>query len=94
MSEARKQAEMLALQALTWIAADDEVFQAFLGVTGADIAQVRGSAGDPAFLGAVLDFLTSDDTWIVGFCRTHGLAYDAPILARAHLPGGDVPHWT
>lgn len=94
LRDARKQAEMLALQALGWIAADDAAFLAFQDATGADAAMIRDSADDPGFLGGVLDFLMQDDSRVTGFCDAQGLAYDAPMQARAALPGGADPHWT
>jgi Protein of unknown function (DUF3572) len=87
-------AQLLALQALGWLAAEDEVFPLFLGATGADIADLRARASDPDFLGAVLDFLLTDDAWVVAFCDAQGHPYTAPQLARAVLPGGAAMHWT
>jgi Protein of unknown function (DUF3572) len=87
-------AYVLAIQALGWLAADDEVFPLFLGATGADIGDLRARAADPDFLGAVLDFLLTDDAWVVAFCDGHGHSYTAPQLARAALPGGAAVNWT
>jgi hypothetical protein len=36
----------------------------------------------------VLDFLLMDDAWVVAFCDAAGLPYEAPMRARAALPGG------
>jgi hypothetical protein len=55
---------------------------------------LRAGAGDPAFLGSVLDFLMMDDAWVVAFCDAAGIAYTVPMQARAALPGGAVTHWT
>ncbi len=90
----RGAAEVLAVQALGWLAADDELFGSFLGSTGAGVDEVRARAADPEFLGSVLDFLLMDDAWVTGFCDAAGLRYDAPLRARAALPGGDAMHWT
>lgn len=87
-------AETLGIQALAWLAADDDLFAVFLGASGASAAEVKAQAGDPAFLGAVLDFLLMDDAWVTAFCDAHGLAYDAPMRARMTLPGGAQMHWT
>lgn len=87
-------AEMVALQALGWMAGNDAVLEAFLGATGASVGDLRDGAGDPAFLGALLDFIMMDDVWVVSFCDSAGLAYDAPMRARAALPGGAQMHWT
>lgn len=87
-------AETLALQALGWLLAQEELLPTFLGATGAAPADLPRQARDPQFLGAVLDFLLLEDGWIMGFCDAQGLPYDAVMRARAHLPGGVPPHWT
>lgn len=87
-------AETLALQALAWIAGNDEMRPLFLGASGASAADLAKGATDPAFLAAVLDFLLLDDAWIVAFCDAAGLRYDAPMQARAALPGGEAANWT
>jgi Protein of unknown function (DUF3572) len=87
-------AQTLALQALGWIAAEDEVFPQFLTATGANLGDLRARATDPDFQGAVLDFLMQDDRWVVAFCDSQGHPYTAPQLARAALPGGAETFWT
>lgn len=94
MSMSADRAETLALQALAWLVGNDDLLPAFLGATGASEGDLRMQAGDPAFLGAVLDFLAMDDAWIVAFCDANGLAYDMPMRARAALPGGQQMNWT
>lgn len=90
----RDQAEAVALQALAFIAGRDDLFSGFLGATGASLADLRGRAGDPAFLGAVLDYLMLDDAWIMGFSDETGQPPTAPASARAALPGGIQIAWT
>jgi len=87
-------AQVLALQALGWIASDDEVFPVFLSATGANLGDLRARASDPDFLAAVLDFLLQDDRWVVAFCDAGGHPYTAPQAARAALPGGAAVNWT
>ena len=87
-------AQVLALQALGWIASDDEVFPLFLTATGANLDDLRARAADPDFLAAVLDFLLQDDRWVVAFCDVQGQAYTAPQAARSALPGGAAVNWT
>lgn len=87
-------AQLLAVQALAWLAADDEMLPAFLQATGASGAELGAVAGDPALQGAILDFLLTNDAWIMAFCDAHGLAYTDPATARAALPGGAAQHWT
>jgi hypothetical protein len=87
-------AETLALEALAWLAGNDDLWPVFLGATGAAAGDLRDRAADPAFLAAVLDFLTMDDAWVIAFCDAAGRPYDAPLAARGALPGGALPHWT
>lgn len=87
-------AETLALKALGWLAASDELMPVFLGSTGASLDDLRSRAGDAAFLGSVLDFLVMDDAWVVAFCDAEGIPYDRLMQARAALPGGQQVHWT
>ena len=87
-------AETLALKALGWLAASDELMPVFLGSTGASLDDLRSRAGDAAFLGSVLDFLVMDDAWVIAFCDAEGIPYDRLMQARAALPGGQQVHWT
>jgi hypothetical protein len=90
----RDSAETVGLRALGWLAAHEELLPVFVGATGASLVDLRSGAGDAAFLGSVLDFLLMDDAWVVAFCDASGLGYDAPMRARAALPGGGEVHWT
>lgn len=94
MDDRRDRAELVALQALGWLAADEELLGAFLGVTGAAPGDLRARAQDPDFLGSVLDFLLAEDAWVTRFCDAAGLAYDSLRAHRAALPGGGEVHWT
>jgi len=88
------QAETLALQALGWLAGNDELLPVFLGASGASLEDLKTRAAEPGFLLSVLDFLTMDDAWVMGFCDAHALPYAAPMQAREALPGGAQTHWT
>jgi hypothetical protein len=94
MSYTTEAAETLALRALAWLAANDDLLPVFLGSTGASEADVKAQAGDPVFLGAVLDFLMMDDAWVIAFCDHAALPYERIMEARAALPGGEQVHWT
>ncbi len=87
-------AETIALQALAWIAASDDLLPVFLGSTGTVADELRERVKEADFLASILDFLLMDDAWITGFCDTAGLSYDKPMLARAALPGGKDVYWT
>ena len=94
MMYTRESAETLALQGLGWLLANDEILPVFMGATGAGEDDLRRGAGDPAFLGGVLDFLMMNDDWVIEFCASAGVANDAPMQARSALPGGQQEHWT
>lgn len=87
-------AETLALQVLTWLAGNDDLFPVFLGATGASANDIARNAAQPEFLVSVLDFLLTDDAWVTEFCNAVALPYEAPMQARAALPGGEVFNWT
>lgn len=88
------QAETIALKALAWLTAQDELLPVFLGATGASLGDVKARASDPEFLISVLDFLTMDDEWVRAFCDSEGLRYESPLQARHSIPGGEAVHWT
>jgi len=90
----RESAEALALRALAHVAAESELLQRFMAMTGAAPADLRSRPDDPALLAAVADFLLSDDRLVTDFARQAGVPAIALAEARAALPGGDVPDWT
>ncbi|WP_426034576.1 DUF3572 domain-containing protein [Cypionkella sp. TWP1-2-1b2] len=90
----RESAETLALQGFAWLLAQDDLVGIFLNATGAGQGDLAVLAGDPVFLGAVLDFLMEDDSRVIGFCDDARLPYTAVMQARAELPGGQLPNWT
>lgn len=89
-----EQAERVALEVLAHIVGSEDLCSVFLGSTGASADDLRAGAADPAFLGSVLEFLTMDDQWVIGFCDNAGYDYDVPLQARNALPGGAPVHWT
>lgn len=80
-------AETIALQALAFIAGDEDILNAFMASCGCSLDEVKGSAADPAFLGGVLDFVLQDDRNVLEFCRTAGLEPSDLFRARHALPG-------
>ena len=87
-------AELLAIEALSWLVGNDELLPVFLGATGATEADLRRRSKDPEFLGSVLDFLLMDDEWISAFCQSADYGPEFPMRARAALPGGAQVNWT
>ena len=90
----QESAEILAIEALSWLVGNDDLLPVFLNATGASEADLRQRAKDPEFLASVLDFLLMDDAWISAFCDGASYGYDYPLRARASLPGGAQVDWT
>lgn len=94
MSLSTDVAEKVALQAIVWLAQNDELLPVFMGSTGSDEASFRNGLQSAEFQASVLDFLMMDDAWVVAFCDAQSLPYDSLMRARAALPGGEQVHWT
>jgi Protein of unknown function (DUF3572) len=90
----RESAQIIALQALGWLASDDELFQTFLGATGASAGDASARAQDAEFQAAILEFLLMNDAWVIGFCDAVGISYTVPMEAQVTLLGGPHLHWT
>lgn len=88
-----EQAIGIGQDAVIWLAGQPEELTAFLGASGLAHGSLRGRAGDPEFLGFVLDFVLGADARVLDFARSAGLRPEDPARARAALGGGDR-HWT
>ena len=69
----RDAAEALALEALSFLARDPDRIARFLANAGIRPHQLRQAAGEPGFLGAVLDHLMSDEPLLLMFTENAGL---------------------
>ncbi len=58
-------AATLALSALGWVLSDGPRAERLLNLTGLSADELRGGLGDPAMLGAVLDFLCAHEPDLV-----------------------------
>ncbi len=83
-------AEILALQALAFILADEDRRSRFLGLTGLDVEAIRRLPQDAAGLGAVLDHLLGWEPLLLEFSAEAGVAPEQIARARRGLPGGDM----
>jgi hypothetical protein len=81
-------------EALVWLAGEPDRLGALLASSGLAPAELRARAGDPEFLGFVLDAVLADDASVLAFAAAGGLRPEVPALARAALPGGNLPNWT
>jgi hypothetical protein len=83
-----EQAETIALQALSFLAKDDELLSQFLTMTGITAHDLKKRFREPDLLGAVLDAILGNDTVLLGFCNAVSLSPDTLVKARRALPGG------
>ena len=80
-SSTRQAAEILAIQALAFIAAEPERLEGFLSATGLTVDRLRESADAPDFLGGVLEHMLTDESLLLAFADS--AAIDPAAVARA-----------
>lgn len=86
-------AESLAIEALAFLAADEERLSRFLALSGIDPANIRQAAADPGFLAAVLDYLAGDERLLLMFAEQVGR--DPGDVNKALMAmGGKSPEWS
>jgi len=91
---AREAAEMLAIQALGFIAAEPERLDAFLAATGLTLERLRESATEPDFLAGVLEHMLADESLLLAFAESAAIDPAAVARARNALGGNwerDLP---
>ncbi|MGO8911596.1 MAG: DUF3572 domain-containing protein [Bradyrhizobium sp.] len=86
----REVAEIVAVQALSFVAGDPERLGAFLAESGIGPETLRKAAADPHFLASVLDFVMRDDATVKAFAATSQL--HPTNIAAAHQALND-PQW-
>ncbi|MGB3447122.1 MAG: DUF3572 domain-containing protein [Xanthobacteraceae bacterium] len=86
----RQIAEIVAIQALSFVAAEPERLGLFLAESGLGPDTLRSAATDPQFLAAVLDFVLRDDAMVKAFAISVEL--DPTNVAAARQVLGD-PQW-
>ena len=80
-----ERAEILALEALAWLAGQPDVIERFLAASGLDAGDLRRAASDRGLLGAILDFLLENEHLLLEFCEDTSTSAKVVHLARYHL---------
>jgi len=80
-------AESIAIAAISFLAGNPEELSCFLALSGIDLATLRQSAEEPAFLGGILDFLLQDEPLLLVFAEQSGIDPAAISSARRRLSG-------
>ena len=86
----REVAEIVAVQALGFIAGEPERLGLFLAESGIGPETLRNAATDPHFLASVLDFVMRDDATVKAFAEASQL--HPTNIAAAHQALND-PQW-
>ena len=86
---ARAAAEQIAIEALSFIAADAQLLQRFLAITGIEAADIRRAAATPGFLAGVLQFIAAHEPTLMAFAQASGRAPASVTRALSALPFGD-----
>ena len=80
-------AQTIALKALGYLAADEELLEPFLGATGLMAGDLRAGATDSAFLAGVLDYFLQNEALLLAFAGASELAPETIVRASQRLPG-------
>ena len=84
----RQTAEMLAVQALAFIAEDDGRLSGFVASTGIAVQSIRDAAREPNFLAGLLEHILADENLLIAFAASAGI--DPAEVARARQALGKV----
>jgi hypothetical protein len=84
----REVAEIVAVQALSFVAGDPERLGLFLAESGIGPETLRSAAADPHFLASVLDFVLRDDATVKAFASASQLDPATIAAAREALDDG------
>lgn len=77
--------QVLALEALGWVLTEEARAQRLLNLTGLTPDALRGGLGDPAVLGAVLEFLASHEPDLILAADALGTTPETLIAAHRSL---------
>lgn len=83
--DAREVAEIVAIQALSFVAGEPQRLGAFLAESGIGPETLRQAATDPQFLVSVLDFVLRDDETVKAFAAASQLHPTNIAAARQAL---------
>lgn len=74
-------AEMIAIEALQYVAGDEEQLSRFVALSGLSPDQMRDQAGSTGFLVGILDYLLGDEPTLLAFAADRNL--DPQTIAAA-----------
>lgn len=81
----RDTAETIAVSALSFLVSRPSDLDRFMALTGLGSDTIRQGAGEPGFLGGVLDHLLTDERLLIEFAAEAGLPPEDVARARHGL---------
>ncbi len=79
-------AEAIALNALAYIAGEDELMISFINLTGCgSFDEIRSRLNDRSFLASALDFILGNEQATIAFAESIAIGPNVPMLARNRL---------
>jgi hypothetical protein len=81
----RARAEVMAAEALGFLAGSPERLMRFLDVSGLRPDTLRVAAGEPGFLAGLMDYLVSDEELLVAFAGEIGATPESVMRAKRLL---------
>lgn len=85
--------EIIALQAVRHILADDQLRDRFVALTGLDASTLREGLEEKPILASVLDFLVSHEPDLIAAARAQDIAPETLVKAWRGLGGGEGQEW-
>ena len=75
----------LALRALIWTLQSPSRAERLLALTGLSVEELRGGAGEPGVLAAILSFLEGHEADLIACAESLGVKPEALVRARMEL---------
>ena len=88
----RDDAELVAIDAISFLAGDPELLGRFLAISGIRPDRIREAAQTPGFFAGVLHFIAAHEPTLLAFASTAKLPPERVAQALRRLPLGDDAH--
>lgn len=80
-----EEAEVIALKALSFLAADPTRLSRFLALSGVDFSDLRAATANPDFLAGLLNHLLEDESLLLTFAAEQEIDPRIPAIAAQLL---------
>ncbi|MCP5382636.1 MAG: DUF3572 family protein [Kordiimonadaceae bacterium] len=90
----KNRADIIAINCLSFIAADEKYLAGYLNLTGTDIYQLKKNTENPdempSVLASILDFLLQNENYLIEFSKIYEIDPADIQKARRLFPGADL----